>query len=1079
MSMMFTGVSVAGTTSYWAPDWLALEEVESINELKAGIAQAIEGQDTTLSFEFSASFTETLTEEQLHDIFNEVQENVVNDFDESNIYSVAVFYDSTDKTGGLEIVYFNSETNLVEVDSIIDSFVLGLDAGLTQAEKVRAVYDFILSEFTFGESTEILERNIPSGLNGGLVVCQAYALLATRMLTEIGVTNRTIIGDANGSHIWNMVNIDGQWYHFDATWGDTGIQPANQEKFFLTSDAVMDVTHDWIFANYDVAPSVYVAPIVPPVITVEPYDTNPTKQDIVVTVTTDKGTLNATSHTFTENGTFEFVATDGESVTTKSVTIGNIDKVAPIITIGAYSTEVTDQDITVTASVNEGTLNANSHTFTENGSFEFIATDSVGNESRTTVQITNIDKTPVEPEVAPIISVEPYATTPTNQDVTVVVSTDIGTLNFTSHTFTENGTFEFVATDGGLSTTLTVTISNIDKTAPVITLGDYTTELTNQDITVTATVNEGSLNAVSHTFTGNDSFDFIATDDAGNTSTLAVVVNNIDKVAPVITIGDYTTEVTDQDITVNATVNEGNLNAVSHTFVENGSFEFIATDDAGNVTTQMVTISNIDKTVVETPVAPVITIAPYNTSLTNQDVTVTVTTDKGTLNEASYTFTQNGSFTFTATDGELVTNEIVTITNIDKIAPIITIGNYTTEVTNQDITVTATVNEGTLNNASHTFTENGSFEFTATDEAGNNSSVTVVINNIDKSVPEEPVYTLPVITVVPYSTSLTNQDLTVYVSVDKGVLNANSYTFTENGTFEFVVTDDGFTATAVVTITNIDKVAPTITIGNYSTEVTDQDITVTASSNEGTLNVTTYTFTSNGSFDFIATDDAGNVTTQTITISNIDKEPTPEPTEPTPAPTPSPAPSPTPAPVIAPTPVTPVTKVPLTVEQIAVKVEEVKTESVKTVETFKTTLTSMTSMALTRNIANSVMLVNNEPIKIDVKPFIVDKKTQTILVPIKFVTEGFGFELKWIKGAGINKAGRVVLEKEGTRLIFDMNSNVAYVNGKAVKIDSLPSVVNGRAYLSIDTIIQLLDIHVQIEKTTRGYQLQFDDIKIN
>jgi hypothetical protein len=70
----------------------------------------------------------------------------------------------------------------------------------------------------------------------------------------------------------------------------------------------------------------------------------------------------------------------------------------------------------------------------------------------------------------------------------------------------------------------------------------------------------------------------------------------------------------------------------------------------------------------------------------------------------------------------------------------------------------------------------------------------------------------------------------------------------------------------------IDKTAPTITLGTYSTAPTNQDITITATTNEGTLNTTSHTFTQNASFDFIATDTAGNITTKTITISNIDKQ---------------------------------------------------------------------------------------------------------------------------------------------------------------------------------------------------------------
>lgn len=68
-----------------------------------------------------------------------------------------------------------------------------------------------------------------------------------------------------------------------------------------------------------------------------------------------------------------------------------------------------------------------------------------------------------------------------------------------------------------------------------------------------------------------------------------------------------------------------------------------------------------------------------------------------------------------------------------------------------------------------------------------------------------------------------------------------------------------------------DTTAPTITINPYISTLTNQDVLVTASTNEGTLNTTSHTFTANGTFDFIATDTSGNQTTETITISNIDR----------------------------------------------------------------------------------------------------------------------------------------------------------------------------------------------------------------
>jgi hypothetical protein len=46
-------------------------------------------------------------------------------------------------------------------------------------------------------------------------------------------------------------------------------------------------------------------------------------------------------------------------------------------------------------------------------------------------------------------------------------------------------------------------------------------------------------------------------------------------------------------VTVSVTTDEGMLNTTSHTFNENGSFTFIATDMAGNVTEKTVTITHI------------------------------------------------------------------------------------------------------------------------------------------------------------------------------------------------------------------------------------------------------------------------------------------------------------------------------------------------------------------------------------------------------------------------------------------------------------------------------------------------------
>jgi hypothetical protein len=70
----------------------------------------------------------------------------------------------------------------------------------------------------------------------------------------------------------------------------------------------------------------------------------------------------------------------------------------------------------VTASTNEGGLNTTSHIFTDNGYFDFVATDANNNSSTKRVTITNIDKTP------PTITIDnPDTTLAQTKTVTAIV----------------------------------------------------------------------------------------------------------------------------------------------------------------------------------------------------------------------------------------------------------------------------------------------------------------------------------------------------------------------------------------------------------------------------------------------------------------------------------------------------------------------------------------------------------------------------------------------------------------------------------------------------------------------------------
>jgi len=249
---------------------------------------------------------------------------------------------------------------------------------------------------------------------------------------------------------------------------------------------------------------------------------------------------------------------------------------------------------------------------------------------------------------------------------------------------------------------LEITIGDADIIPPTLTLTPSTIAVTNKDVIITADVSDNVAvasittpnkdvvefspatknNSTTYTVSTNGIYEFTVTDTSGNQTTKSIDVNNIDKTGPVITIAEYNTNPTNQNITVYASTNEGTLNANSYIFTANGSYTFTATDSAGNTTNREVEITNIDK------IAPTLTLAqdPSNETETTGTVTITATatdresgvasiTHDSTVVEGSsttYTVNSNGTYTFTAIDraGNSTTDSIA-VSNIYEEASII------------------------------------------------------------------------------------------------------------------------------------------------------------------------------------------------------------------------------------------------------------------------------------------------------------------------------------------------------------------------------------------------------------------------
>lgn len=128
-----------------------------------------------------------------------------------------------------------------------------------------------------------------------------------------------------------------------------------------------------------------------------------------------------------------------------------------------------------------------------------------------------------------------------------------------------------------------------------------------------------------------------------------------------------------------------------------------------------------------------------------------------------------------------------------RVAPTASIEYSTTEPTNKDVTVRL-VNPSTdititNNNASseYTFSENGVFVFEFVDSFGTEGKATAIVNNIDKVAPKaEITYSTKDKTEDEVVVTLTNESEPITIVNNDG---NNTYTFKENGTFEFIFRD--------------------------------------------------------------------------------------------------------------------------------------------------------------------------------------------------------------------------------------------------------------------------------------------------
>ncbi len=136
-----------------------------------------------------------------------------------------VVYSATDSSGNTAnvTVYLTVGSSTMQtVNSLADKIMAKIITNnMTPKQKAEAIYNWVTKTFSYSTRTSYLMGNFTEAAYSGFNIrsgnCYIYYAVSSVLLSKAGIENIEIKrNDPTNPHYWNLVNIDGNWYHFDA-----------------------------------------------------------------------------------------------------------------------------------------------------------------------------------------------------------------------------------------------------------------------------------------------------------------------------------------------------------------------------------------------------------------------------------------------------------------------------------------------------------------------------------------------------------------------------------------------------------------------------------------------------------------------------------------------------------------------------------------------------------------------------------------------------------------------------------------------------------------------------------------------
>jgi uncharacterized protein YjdB len=227
--------------------YAAIDTVATLPDLQGSIRTAMINRVTSYSINYTGSATTLKT-----DITNIIN-SIYSQYDYIKYTAKGYAYTATVSGGVITINFTFNYWNTAAQDAIVNTRVteiLGeiITPGMNAYAKQKAIHDWIVKNVAY-DTTLVKYTDYDGLVSPFKTVCQGYALLSYKMLNQAGIETKIIEGTAKGqAHAWNLVKLDGVWYHFDATWDDPTPDVPNRAtySYYNLTDSQIKANHSWV-----------------------------------------------------------------------------------------------------------------------------------------------------------------------------------------------------------------------------------------------------------------------------------------------------------------------------------------------------------------------------------------------------------------------------------------------------------------------------------------------------------------------------------------------------------------------------------------------------------------------------------------------------------------------------------------------------------------------------------------------------------------------------------------------------------------------------------------------------------------